>query len=177
MKKQKGFTLIELLAVIVILGILISLSTISIVNIKKNQDVKNAKNAISGMLSGAKRYASDNQYNVSATRKDTQDTVINRISTNTLLKENYTQFDKSKYMISVVIMESCEGISGDANKYRYYVILNSDEKTRKKYGLDRYEENYNGYSDCGCEIQGSGDAVAEELCPIEVSSSDNVSFE
>lgn len=140
-KKTNGFTLIELLAVIVILSILLSVSVIAVNNIRKNQEQENVQNTISSILTGAKRYVSDNK---SILDKDLSSIEIN---VSTLINGSYVDFDtKNKQLSNLpnekVKVESCE----DSNlKLKYYIIY---EGTK--------------YNDCGCSTQ--NDEVAEKIC-------------
>ena len=144
--KKNGFTLVELLAVIVIVGLLFSFSTIAITRIKKNQDVENAKNVISGILTAAKRYESDNQY------KDVDDT--NVIPINTLISEGYTEYDKDKYSDLKDINVEVEKCVNNNNKLKYII-----KDLGPKYSGSNGSVNY---SDCGCHEQSIG--TADKLC-------------
>ena len=148
MKNKKGFTLIELLAVIVIIGILFSLSTIAINSIKKKQDVKNARNVIGGILSGAKRYEADHQY------KDVGTTP--GIQIQDLLNGNYTDFDTSKYsdLLSENVTITIKECDSDESSKLFYAISGIDEN---KYGAE-------SLNDCGCADQMLGTEVSEDLC-------------
>ena len=145
MNKKNGFTLVELLAVIVIIGVLFSISTIAINSIKKKEDLKNAQNVISGILSAAKRYESDNQY------KDVEKSGDDRLKISSL--DSYTDYDKNKYVDlkdGYITIENCPG---DSIKLKYSITdLDPD-----KYGNDKY-------NDCGCEKQGNVMSLGEKLC-------------
>lgn len=135
MKNKKGFTLIELLAVIVILGILLSISITAVNKIKKNQDVENKENVISGILTGAKSYVSDNTSILDTLPKD--------ITVSTF-KDKYADFDEKKYDYNnkTVTVEKCAG---------------SDLKLKYSIEIDGVP-----YNDCGCDAQASG--VSTKIC-------------
>lgn len=84
MKKNKGFTLIEVLAVLVILSLLITFSVVSVNKIKKKQEVENRINVIRSILTAARAYEADNPNE-------------NEVEIQTLLDENYVDFDQDKY--------------------------------------------------------------------------------
>jgi len=135
MKNKKGFTLIELLAVIVILGILLSISIVAVNKIRKNQEEENRKNVISGILTGTKEYASDNN-------------VLNNLPKEVLVSdlksEGYVDFDEIKYsdfLSKKVYIESCGDALGLKLKY-----------------------SFEGYNDCGCELQPETGAEADKIC-------------
>ena len=134
MKKNKGFTLIELLAVIVILGILLSLSIVSVNGIRKNQEEENKENIIISILTGAKRYATDN--NMSTESIEVSDLV-----------DEYVSFDQDKYQDlynKTVSIESC----GDENGLKRKFSITVDGKT---------------YNDCGCQEQASNTS-SDKIC-------------
>lgn len=132
MKNKKGFTLIELLAVIVILGILLSISITAVNKIKKNQDVENKENVISGILTGAKSYVSDNISILDTLPKD--------ITVSTF-KDKYADFDEKKYDYNnkTVKVEKCAG---------------SDLKLKYSIEIDGVP-----YNDCGCDAQTIGNST------------------
>lgn len=140
MKNKKGFTLIELLAVIVILGILLSISITAVNKIKKNQDVENKENVISGILTGAKSYVSDNT-SILDNFKNSTNSISIKVST---FKDKYADFDESKYDYNneTVTVEKC---AGSALKLKYSIEID---------GVP--------YNDCGCDAQASG--VSEKIC-------------
>lgn len=135
MKNKKGFTLIELLAVIVILGILLSISITAVNKIKKKQDVENKENVISGILTGAKSYVSDNTSILDTLPKD--------ITVSTF-KDKYADFDEKKY---------------DFNNLSVNITRCVNNDSKLKYSIKVEETNYN---DCGCEEQASG--VSTKIC-------------
>ena len=140
--KNRGFTLIELLAVITILGILAAFSTIAVNNIRKDQQKKNQKNVIVGILTGAKEYYADNRTYPS-----------DGIKVEELLEGNYVSLDESKYkelLSAYVKKESC----------------NNSIKTRYYLDKEFYEDNRTfKYEDCGCEEQPDNtNTKSETLC-------------
>lgn len=137
MRNKKGFTLIELLAVIVILGILLSISVVAVNNLRKTQEEENKQNAIVGILTGAKNYATD---------KGLLDNSLPiNIEVDKLVKENYVDFDSNKDdFTGNVTITSCGDKSG--LKLLYY-----------------YEYDGIIYNDCGCDSQVNG-ANADKLC-------------
>lgn len=147
MKNKKGFTLVELLAVIVILGILLGVTTVAVGNIKKKQDIKNYENIISSILTGAKRYVTDN--NLSTGYVSVQD----------LVNGEYVDFDESKFDSSEYSELSGETVDYDRCSGSIKRIFKIGPL---KVGTD---ENNDGlidektYNDCGCETQGVGDSA------------------
>ena len=131
MKKNKGFTLIELLAVIVILGILLSISTIAVNNIRRKQEVENKRNVISSILTGAKRYVTENPNS------------SNEISVGELLNGNYVDFDQGDYSDLVDLSVQYSECGG---------------KLKRKFEITVEGTTYN---DCGCEEQAGGSASSE----------------
>ncbi len=145
MSKKSGFTLIELLAVIVILGILIAVTTVAVNNIRKKQDVKNRKNVISSILTGAKSYVSENN----GVLDDLTETNPIMINVNDI-KDDYADFDGQKYPEFVGKQVTVSRCSGENMKLRYEFTDALDGTT---------------YNDCGCEAQQSNvEEASEELC-------------
>ena len=91
MKNKKGFTLVELLAVIFLLSIISILSVVSISRIKKTQDIQNRENAISAILSGAKKYVADNRQLLNDLSSSNEVTI--QLSD---LEGKYVEFDSSE---------------------------------------------------------------------------------
>lgn len=135
MKNKKGFTLIELLAVIVILGILLSISITAVNKIRRKQNVENKENVISGILTGAKSYVSDNT--------SILDTLPNDIVVSSF-KDKYADFDENKY---------------DFNNLSVNITRCDNNDSKLKYSIKVEETTYN---DCGCEEQASG--VSKKIC-------------
>lgn len=136
-KNKKGFTLIELLAVIVILGILLAISTVAVNSIRKSQEKENRRNTISGILTGARRYVSDNN----SLLKDKAS-----INVSDIVDGNYADLDTNEYSDIYkgnVIISICEN---NTNKVKY-----------------SYTDNDTTYNDCGCEEQQSR-STSSELC-------------
>lgn len=143
MKNKKGFTLIELLAVIVILGILLAVSTVAVNSIRKKQAAENRRNTISGILTGARRYASDN--NTLSSLGEDSDTITIEVSD--IVDGNYADLDTNEY----------SDIYGDT-----VTVTICDDNTKVKYS---YADGSTTYNDCGCESQPeNSDSDASELC-------------
>ncbi len=137
MKNKKGFTLIELLAVIVILGILLSISIIAVNKIRKKQEEENRKNVINSILTGAKKYASENRYILNA--------LPNSISVSDLRDGDYVDFDDKEYLNNLV-------------DEKVYITSCGDESGLKlKYSVA-------GYNDCGCDQQPDSATSANPIC-------------
>lgn len=126
-KNKKGFTLIELLAVIVILGVMLAISVVAVNKIRNNQEEENKINVISGILTGAKRYVTED--------KSILDNLPATIIVSEIKNQDYADFDEIKYknfMNKNVMVETCQ-----------------DNSTKLKYSFE-------GYNDCGCEEQQAG---------------------
>ncbi len=133
MKKNKGFTLIELLAVIVILGIMLAISVVAVNKIRRSQEKENIKNVVSSILTGAKRYVSEN--------RDTLNNLPAEIDIIKIKNGNFVDFDETNKSISELKL---------TNKK---VNVKTCEKNSLK--LLYYTESINGvvYNDCGCSDQ------------------------
>ncbi len=131
MKKSKGFTLIELLAVIVILGILLAISVVAVNNIRKKQEKENVQNIISSILTGAKKYVTENPNS------------SNGIQVSELLNGNYVDFDQAEY----------QDLAGLIVRYS-----GCDNNLKRKFEITVDGTTYN---DCGCEEQVGGSASSE----------------
>lgn len=158
MKNKKGFTLIELLAVIVILGILLSISITAVNKIRKKQNVENKLNVISGILTGAKRYVSDNP-NVITFNSNGNFT----LNINDLIDKNYVDVDEEKYPDLVY------GNNGfDTGIYRH-VTIHQCESNNNKLEYRYYLKQESGgwkykFTDCGCEKQASSTLKSPVVC-------------
>lgn len=144
--KKNAFTLIELLAVIVILGILLAISTVAVNSIRKNQQEENRRNTISGILTGARRYASDNN---TLSNLDVNNKTMD-ISVKDIVDGNYADIDINEYndiydngIVSVAICDN------NSNKVMYSYNDKTVDKT---------------YNDCGCKEQSNGSNPSSELC-------------
>lgn len=137
MKNKKGFTLIELLAVIVILGILLSISITAVNKIRRKQNVENKENVISGILTGAKSYVSDNTSILDNFKKSTNSISI-KVST---FKDKYVDFDENKY---------------DFNNLSVNITRCNNNDSKLEYSIKVEETTYN---DCGCDAQTFGDST------------------
>ena len=150
-KNKKGFSLIELLAVIVILGIILAISTVAVNSIRKKQDFENRRNTISGILTGARRYASDHN-----TLDNLTNTYNPKIKVQDIVDGGYADMDTNEYSdiygknVTVVL---CAATSGETIS------------SKVKYTIEDEDEHGNivTYNDCGCKGQNSG-VTAEELC-------------
>ena len=131
MNNKKGFTLVELLAVIVILGVLLSVTTVAVNSIKKKQDEKNKLNVISGILTGAKHYVTDNNKSTGS------------VKVSVLLNENYVDFDQDKY-------------SNLINLNVNYTKCSNSIKRKFEIKVDNKK-----YNDCGCEGQALSQTSSE----------------
>lgn len=148
-KNKKGFSLIELLAVIVILGIILAISTVAVNSIRAKQAAENRRNTISGILTGARRFAADNNTlaDLDSTTKKTKNILIKDIVDN-----GYADMDTNEYSdiykdTEQVTVSIC---SGNTNKVKYS-YTDPDSGTT--------------YNDCGCDSQPQSDDVqASELC-------------
>ena len=129
MNRKKGFTLIELLAVIVILGIILSISIISINKIRKKQEIENKENIINSILTGAKKYVTDNNLDVPTSFKVE------------VLQDDYVSFDQKKYDLK----------NKDVN---VFTCKNNNLKLEYSINIDN-----NIYTDCGCELQEEGKSL------------------
>lgn len=139
MNKSRGFTLIELLAVIVILGILLAISTVAVNSIRKKQAAENRRNTISGVLSGARMYASDKDI-----LSDLSTSNGISISVKDIVDGNYTDLDTDQYED---IYESNVSVS----------VCTTN--TNVKYS---YKDGDITYNDCGCSSQEM--KTSSELC-------------
>lgn len=145
MKNKKGFTLVELLAVIVILGILSSIAVIASLKIKKEQDKNNAINMISGILTGAKRYVTDNP------NKDIN-IADNELTINDLVNNKYTNVDITELTRLLGASENDE--------VKYSVCIDDDGNPTIKRAF-YITISGNTYNDCGCAQQQSSTKAAK----------------
>ena len=141
MKNKNGFTLVELLAVIVILGLLSSIAVIAVLKVKKVQDGKNNANMVAGILTGAKRYATDNP---NANWSD-------GVDLSELVDGNYTDADYTKISPDTKIHVT-EGSNVCSNSFKraFYITVNG-----------------NPYNDCGCVNQPVSSTDFKTLCSGE----------
>lgn len=141
MKNKSGFTLVELLAVIFLLSIISILSVVSISRIKKSQDVQNKENAISAILSGAKKYVADNRNLLNNLRSTDVDGISINLSD---LEGKYVEFDSSA---NITATEVKVKMCGDKSpKLEYSITIGSTI-----------------YDDCGCDQQDSTSA-SNKIC-------------
>ena len=144
--KKKGFTLVELLAVIFLLSIISILSVVSISRIKKTQDIQNRENAISAILSGAKKYVADNRQ------------LLNDLSSSNVVTIQLSDLE-GKY----VEFDSSENIPDDTF---VQVKMCDDNSLKLKYIID-FNDGSDKYNDCGCEEQISNTSPADKICEGE----------
>lgn len=188
MKKSKGFTLIELLAVIVILGILLAISVVAVNNIRKKQEKENVQNIISSILTGAKKYVSEHPeviFNLNVNTATEESEQLVKISIEELLDKNYVDFDRDKYKDLIYYADYGEGECAEGSDKQKDCIRNvrirscsythrTGNENKLVYIYWYYEDNPNHdqtknakvvkYTDCGCEEQGNGGTVSNELC-------------
>lgn len=141
MKKNKGFTLIEVLAVLVILSLLITFSVVSVNKIKKKQEVANRINVIRSILTAARAYEADYPNE-------------NEVEIQTLLDENYVDFDQDKYAEFTTTTVKWDSYDSDKQKREFYVAL----KLLKK------DSNTTSVSDCGLETDQTTSENGKKLC-------------
>lgn len=141
MKSKKGFTLIEVLAVLVILSILITFSVVSVSKIKKRQEIENRINVIRSILTAARAYEADNPNE-------------NKVEIQTLLDENYVDFDTKKYSEFTTTAVKWGSYDDNKTKREFYVNL-------KLLKDDTIEKNV---SDCGLETDQTISKSGKKLC-------------
>lgn len=140
MKSKKGFTLIEVLAVLVILSILITFSVVSVSKIKKRQEIENRINVIRSILTAARAYEADNP-------NETE------VKVQTLLDENYVDFDTKKYS-EFTTTTNVKWNSSDKDKREFYVNLK----------LLKEDTENQDVSDCGLETDQTTSESGKKLC-------------
>ena len=134
MKNKKGFTLVELLAVVIILGIMSSIAVIAVIKVKHMQDIENMGNMINGILTGAKKYESD-QYNFNNT---------SGVEVEYLIQKGYVDIDEYKHIKSTdtIKYDMCE----NSIKRYFYISFGG-----------------NKFTDCGCDEQ-VADEKSYKIC-------------
>lgn len=152
MKSKKGFTLIEVLAVLVILSILITFSVVSVSKIKKRQEIENRINVIRSILTAARAYEADNP--------DKREVEIQ-----TLLDENYVDFDTKKYS-DLLMFDSENRKIIWSNKYYDNNNNNFEESNKLSFVFDKaiLFDDPRFISDCGQETEQKNDKVGKVLC-------------
>lgn len=142
-KSKKGFTLIEVLAVLVILSILITFSVVSVSKIKKRQEIENRINVIRSILTAARAYEADNPDK-------------SEVEIQTLLDENYVDFDTKKYSEFTTTTTTVMWNSYNENKTKreFYVNLK----------LLKDDTNKKNVSDCGLETDQTISKSGKKLC-------------
>ena len=156
MKSKKGFTLIEVLAVLVILSILITFSVVSVSKIKKRQEIENRINVIRSILTAARAYEADNPNE-------------NGVEIQTLLDENYVDFDTKKYDDLLILGSENRKIIW-SNKY--YEDRNVKESNKLSFVFEGYidieVDSKRLISDCGQETEQQNDKVGKVLCEGDI---------
>lgn len=141
MKSKKGFTLIEVLAVLVILSILITFSVVSVSKIKKRQEIENRINVIRSILTAARAYEADNPDK-------------SEVEIQTLLDENYVDFDTKKYSEFITTAVKWDSYDDNKTKREFYVNLK----------LLKDDTNEKNVSDCGLETDQTISESGKKLC-------------
>lgn len=156
MKSKKGFTLIEVLAVLVILSILITFSVVSVSKIKKRQEIENRINVIRSILTAARAYEADNPDNPNE----------NEVEIQTLLDENYVDFDTKKYDDLLKLGYGNRKITW-SNKYSEN--HNVKESNKLSFVFEGYidVDGKRLISDCGQETEQQNYKVGKVLCSVE----------
>lgn len=162
MKSKKGFTLIEVLAVLVILSILITFSVVSVSKIKKRQEIENRINVIRSILTAARAYEADNP-------NETDNPNENGVEIQTLLDENYVDFDTKKYDDLLILGSENRKIIW-SNKY--YEDRNVKESNKLSFVFEGYidieVDSKRLISDCGQETEQQNDKVGKVLCEGDI---------
>lgn len=163
MKSKKGFTLIEVLAVLVILSILITFSVVSVSKIKKRQEIENRINVIRSILTAARAYEADNPNK-------------NEVEIQTLLDENYVDFDTKKY--SDLLMTNINGKRKITWSNKYYENGAVKESNKLSFVFEEaiQVDNTRFISDCGQETEQQNDKVGKVLCEASPSFGDTDSY-
>ena len=154
MKSKKGFTLIEVLAVLVILSILITFSVVSVSKIKKRQEIENRINVIRSILTAARAYEADNPNE-------------NEVEIQTLLDENYVDFDTKKY--SDLLMTNSNEKRKITWSNKYYFQNNTVESNKLSFVFEEAIQvdtidTPRFISDCGQETEQKDDKIGKVLC-------------
>lgn len=156
MKSKKGFTLIEVLAVLVILSILITFSVVSVSKIKKRQEIENRINVIRSILTAARAYEADNPNE-------------NEVEIQTLLDENYVDFDTKKYDDLLILGSENRKIIWSNE---YYEDRNVKKSNKLSFVFEGYIDIEVGskrlISDCGQETEQQNNKVGKVLCEGDI---------
>lgn len=155
MKSKKGFTLIEVLAVLVILSILITFSVVSVSKIKKRQEIENRINVIRSILTAARAYEADNPDE-------------RGVEVQTLLDENYVDFDKKKYDDLLKHDEVNRKIIWSNKYYENRAVKESNKLSFvfEKAILVDATSIPKFISDCGQETEQENDKAGKVLCSV-----------
>lgn len=152
MKSKKGFTLIEVLAVLVILSILITFSVVSVSKIKKRQEIENRINVIRSILTAARAYEADNPNE-------------NGVEIQTLLDENYVDFDTKKYDDLLILGSENRKIIWSNEYYEDRNVKKSNKLSFVFEGyIDIEVDSKRLISDCGQETEQQNYKVGKVLC-------------
>lgn len=153
MKSKKGFTLIEVLAVLVILSILITFSVVSVSKIKKRQEIENRINVIRSILTAARAYEADNPDK-------------NEVEVQTLLDENYVDFDTKKYINLLMVDDENRKIIRSNEYLENYDVKESNKLSFvfEKAILVDATSIPKFISDCGQETEQENDKAGKVLC-------------